>query len=99
MLPFTVMVLTMFLFLYPVGVEGDSNSLCFDSTSSIAQRAAVSNPLAVETCRLNSDCFYGECTQERCTIPALTCQTNVAGKTYTPVYHRSEALLFLVSVT
>jgi hypothetical protein len=72
--------------LYIIGVEGDSNALCFNT--------ATLGPLAVDLCRVNSDCLYGECTQERCTVPALSCKTTVAGKIKSPV-HISRQCIFL----
>lgn len=74
------------------GVEGDSNALCFRIASDIVRRSTI-NALAVISCRGNSDCFYGECTQERCTTPALSCQTSVPGKTHSPVQEQEESVL------
>ena len=55
------------------GIIGDSNTKCFDPTSSHSGVAIGA------VCVTQSDCLYGHCVKNVCTAPALVCPTNTVG--------------------
>lgn len=58
-----------------VGIDGDSNAMCYDNSSAIAgPRGAIG-----AACSVGSDCLYGLCTSSVCTAPILPCPTAVPG--------------------
>ena len=56
-----------------LGVIGDSNVICRNASSSAY--GAIGSP-----CTINSDCLYGQCTNNVCTAPILQCPTSILGK-------------------
>ena len=58
-----------------VGISGDSNVICRNTSSAAAPIGDIGS-----TCRISSDCLYGQCTGNVCTAPILECPTSVFGK-------------------
>ena len=58
------------------GIEGDSNTMCYDNSSAIAGPRGAINA----ACSVGSDCLHGVCTSNVCTAPILQCPTTVPGR-------------------
>ena len=61
-----------------LGVIGDSNVLCRTAPSTNDFKIR-SRTLLTTTCSADSDCLYGQCTNNICTTPDLLCPTSAIG--------------------
>ena len=71
-----------------VGIVGDSNTMCYNSTAMVTAKGAVGT-----VCTANSDCLYGLCVNGMCAAPPLFCPTTIPG-TYRYDIFYSYSILF-----
>ena len=67
---------------YPtLGVPGDFNSKCFNSTAPPSSSAGggVGGGAAGSACTADGDCLYSSCSKNMCVLPPLQCPTSRAG--------------------
>ena len=62
-----------------IGVVGDSNSLCSNTTASSQGIASVSGLPLGAACFTDANCLYGFCSMNTCAAPALSCPTTLPG--------------------
>ena len=74
-LPFAFPHSSLFKYISLLGIVGDSNAMCYNSSSAMGKVKAKVGTV----CSTDSDCLYGLCTNGVCVAPPLLCPTTVPG--------------------